>query len=139
VGEKEKKDGNSVVHGAESVELGIKIVHGIKSLQEMSQRQSLLPSVSQRCGCPDGVLNLPTIDISRRKLPNFLGAERHADLGQERVPNLRLGRPIEIVEVKSDVDTRAEGIVDDLDPVRRQEEDATVVLEVTKAEYGESS
>ena len=33
-----KNDRNSVVHGRESVELGIEIVHGIKGLQEMSQR-----------------------------------------------------------------------------------------------------
>lgn len=90
--------------------------------------------MSQRCGCPDGVLDLPTIYIPHRELPNFLGGERHADLGQERVPNLRLGPRIEIVEVKSDVDTRTEGIVDDLDSVRREEKDSTVVLEMTEAE-----
>ena len=99
----------------------------------MIQRQSLLPSMSQRCGCPDGVLDLSTIDVPRRKLPNFLRSERHADLGQERVPNLRLGRSIQVVEVKGDVNTRAEGIIDDLDPVRREEEDTAIVLEVTKA------
>lgn len=100
----------------------------------MSQRQSLLPSICQRCGCPDGVLDLPTVDIPGRELPDFLGGERRIDLGQEGIPDLRFGRPIEIVEIKSDVDTRAEGIVDDLDPVRCEEEDATVVLKVAKAE-----
>lgn len=91
--------------------------------------------MSQRCGCPDGVLDLPTVDIPRGKLPNFLGVERHTDFSQERIPNLRLGRPVEVVEIKSDVDTRTEGIIDDLNPVRRQEEDTAVVLEVTKAEW----
>ena len=102
----------------------------------MSHRQSLLPSMSQRSGCPYGVLDLPTVYIPRRKLPDFLGGERRADLGQERVPNLRLGRPIEVIEVKSDVDTRAEGVIDDLNPIGREEEDTTVVFEVTKAECG---
>jgi hypothetical protein len=47
---------------------------------------------------------------------------------------LRLGRRVEIVEVESDVDTRTEGIVDDLDSVGCEEEDPTVILEMTKAE-----
>ena len=89
--------------------------------------------MSQRCGCPDGVLDLPTIDIPHRKFPNFLRSERHADLGQERIPNLRLGWRVEIVEVESDVDTRTEGIVDNLYSVGREEEDPAIILEVTKA------
>ena len=99
----------------------------------MSQRQLLLPSVSQRCACPDGVLDLSTVDVPHREFPNFLSGERHADLGQERVPNLRLGRCIEIVEVESDVNTRTEGVVNDLDPVGCEEKNSAVVLEVTKA------
>jgi hypothetical protein len=99
----------------------------------MAQHQRLLPSVSQRSGCPNGILDLSTVDIPHRKLPNFLRGESRADLGQERVPNLRLGHRVEVVEVKSDVDTRTEGIVDDLDPVGREEEYTTVVFEMTKA------
>ena len=100
----------------------------------MSQRQRLIPSTRQRCGCPDGILDLSTIDIPYCKLPDFLRGERHPDLGQERVPNLRLGRCVEIVEVESDVDTRTEGIVDDLDSVGCEKEDPTVVFKMTKAE-----
>lgn len=89
--------------------------------------------MSQRCGCPDGVLDLPTIDIPHRKFPNFLRSERHTDLGQERIPNLRLGWRVEIVEVESDVNSGTEGIVDDLDSVGCEEKDSAVVLEMTKA------
>jgi len=128
-----------IVHGREGVELRSEVIHGIQSFQEMSQRQRLLPSTGQRCSCPDGILDLPTIDIPRRKLPNFLRGEHRADLGQERVPNLRLGRRVEIVEVECDVDTRAEGIVDDLDSVGCEEEDPTVVLEMAKAENRRAS
>ena len=123
-----------VVHGREGVKLRSKVIHSVHGLQEVSQRQRLLPSMGQRCGGPDGVLNLPTIDIPHRKFPNFLRGERHADLGQERVPNLRLGRSVKVVEVESDVDTRTEGVVDDFDSVGCEEEDSTVVLEVTEAE-----
>lgn len=100
----------------------------------MRQSQCLFPSMSQRRGCPDGILDLPTVDIPHRKFPNLLSSEGHADLGQERIPNLRLGRRVEIVEVESDVNTRAKGIVNDLYSVGREEEDPAVVLEVTKAE-----
>lgn len=65
----------------------------------MSQRQRFHPSVSQRCGCPNGILDLSTIDIPHSKLPNLLRGERGADLGQERVPDLCLGYRVEIVEV----------------------------------------
>lgn len=128
------EDRNLVVHGREGVELRGEVIHSIQGLQEVIQRQRLLPSMSQRCGCPDGILDLPAVDIPHRKFPNFLGGECHPDLGQERVPNLRLGRRVEIVEVESDVDTRTEGIVDDLDSVGCEEEDPTVILEMTKAE-----
>ena len=124
-----------VVHGRKGIELGIEVIHSIKSLQEMSQGQRLLPSVSQRRCRPDGVLNLPTIDIPHCKFPDFFGGERHTDLCQECSPNLRLGRSIEIVKVKSDVDTRAECIIDDLDPIGCKEEDAAVVFEMAKAKY----
>ena len=90
--------------------------------------------MSQGCGCPDGVLDLPSVDVPHRKFPDFLSGERHANLGQERVPNLRLRWRIEIVEVESDVDSGTEGIVDDLNSVGCEEKDSTVVLEVTKAE-----
>ena len=100
----------------------------------MSQRQRLVPSIGQGCGCPDGILDLPTVDIPHRKLPNLLRGELHADLGQERVPNLRLGHRVEIVEVESDMDTRTESIVDNLYSVGREEKNPAVVLEVTEAE-----
>ena len=45
-----------------------------------------------------------------------------------------LGWRIEIVEVKSDVSTRAERVIDDLDSVGRKEKNTTVVLEVAEAE-----
>ena len=128
------RDVNLVVHGRESVELRSKVIHSVKGLQEVSQRQPLLPSMGQRRGCPDGILDLPTIDVPHRKFPNLLRGERHADLGQERVPNLRLRSRVKIVEVESDVDTRTEGVVDDLDSVGCEEEDPAVVLEVTEAE-----
>lgn len=127
------KDRNLVVHGREGVELCSEVIHCVQSLQEMAQRQRLLPPMSQRCSCPNGVLDLPPIDISHRKLPDLLGSERYADLGQERVPNLCFGRCVEIVEVKSDVDSRTEGIVDDLDSIGCKEENSTVVLKMTKA------
>jgi len=92
--------------------------------------------MGQRCSCPDGVLDLPTINIPRGEFPNFLGVEGHADLGQECIPNLRLGNRVEIVEVEGNMDTRTEGIVDDLYSVGCEEEDSTVVLEMTKAERG---
>jgi hypothetical protein len=47
---------------------------------------------------------------------------------------LRLGRSVKVIEVESDVDTRTEGVVDDFDSVGCEEEDSTVVLEVTEAE-----
>jgi hypothetical protein len=127
-------DGNLVIHGRESIELRVEVIHGIKSLQEMSQSQRLLPSMSQRCSCPDGILDLPAVDVPRRKLPDFFRGEDCANLSQECVPNLSLSRYVEIVEVKSDVDTRAEGIIDNLHPIGRQEEDTTIILEVTQAE-----
>jgi len=77
--------------------------------------------MGQRCSCPDGVLDLPTVDIPRSEFPNFLDSERHADLCQECVPNLRLGRRIKIVEIEGDVDTRTEGVVDDLNSVSCEE------------------
>ena len=124
----ETKDRDLVVHGRKSVELRSKVVHGIQGLQEMSHRQCLLPSMGQRCSCPDGVLDLPAINIPRSEFPNFLSVEGHADLGQECVPNLRLGRRVEIVEVEGYVDTGSEGIIDDLNSVGCEEEDSTVVL-----------
>jgi len=90
--------------------------------------------MSKGCGCPDGILDLPTIDIPHRKLPNLLRGELHADLGQERVPNLRLGHRVEIVEVESDMNTRTESIVDNLYSVGRKEKNPAVVLKVTEAE-----
>lgn len=87
--------------------------------------------MSQGSGCPDGILDLPSIDIPHRELPDLFRSERHANLCQEGIPNLRLGTRIEVIEVKSDVDTRAEGIIDDLDTVGREEEDTTIILEVT--------
>lgn len=129
----EKMGLNLVVHGREAVELLGEVIQCVKGLQEMTQSQRLLPSMSQRCGCPDGILDLPTIDIPGRKFPNLFGGERDADLCQECVPNLRLGCHVEIVEVESDVDTRTEGIVDNLYSVGREEEDPAIILEVTKA------
>ena len=125
---------NLIVHGGEGVELGVEVIHGVKGLQEMSQRQRLLPSMGQRCGRPNGILDLPAVDIPHGELPDFLRGEGYANLGQEGVPNLGLGWRIEIVEVKSDVGTRAERIIDDLDSVSREEENTTVVLEVAEAE-----
>jgi len=127
------KDKNLVVHGREGVKLSSEVIHGVQGLQEVSHGQRLLPPVSQRCSCPDGILDLSTINISHCKFPDLLGGKRHANLGQERVPNLRLGRRVEIVEVESDVYTGTEGIIDDLDSVGCEEEDPTVVLEMTKA------
>src|SRR5579872_3618211 len=101
----------------------------------MTQSQRLLSPMSQRCGCSNGVLNLPTINIPHREFPNLLRGERHTDLGQERIPNLRLGTRIEIIEVKSDVNPRAEGIIDYLDSVSREEENTSIIFKVTKAGY----
>jgi len=130
----ETKGRGLVVHGREGVELCSEVIHSVQGLQEVSHCQRLLPSMGQRCSCPDGVLDLPAINIPCGEFPNFLRVEGHADLGQERVPNLRLGRRVEIVEVEGDVDTGTEGIVDDLDSIGCEEEDSTVVLEMTKAE-----
>ena len=131
---KPKLGTNLVVHRREGVELSSEVIHGIEGLQEMSQRQRFVPSMSQRCGSPDGILDLPAIDVPHRKFPDLLRGECHFNLGQERVPNLRLGCHVEIVEVESDVDTRTESIVDDLYSVGREEKNPTVVLKMTEAE-----
>ena len=100
------------------------------------------PSVSPRLSTSDravrhAFLICRPVDVARRELQDeVLPKVRvgHAGLAEERAPDLRLRRRTELPEVQRDVDAREEGLVEGLDAVRREEEDAAVVLDVAQAE-----
>ena len=86
---------------------------------------------------PACVLDLAPIDVALRERRDGLVRKHGADLFEEGSPNGKFCLLGELVEVQGDVDAREEGVVEGLDPVRGQEEDAAVVLDVPEASVAE--
>ena len=101
--------------------------------------QLLLPAARQRRRRPARILDLPAIDIALRELLKQIIRHllvRDPCLAEERAPDLSLRGRREFVEVQRNVDAREERLVEGLDAVRGEEEDAAVVLDVAQAATG---
>lgn len=136
--------GYSSVFSSNSAEFACELIHSIKRLHEMGERQMLVPANSQRIRSPRRILDLPSINILLRKLyqPLFLEfrlstiqwwySDFDAYFGEECAPDLGFGGLREFLEVEGDVDTGEEGFVECFDAVGGEEEDAAVVFDVAE-------
>ena len=115
-----------------------KLSHGIERLHEMAKRQLLPSSDGERMRCADRVLDLPAVDAAPGEVADLGAGDVRVDLADERGPDLLLGLLRELVKVQRDVDPREEGLVERFDPVRGEEHDPAVVLQVAKAARGVS-
>ena len=111
-------------------------IHEIQGPHDMRVPQGLLLSDGQRRSRPHRVLDNPPVKPPIGQSPQlFLGhtsfPNHHSGLSQEYGPHVSLGRHVEVLEIESNVDTRAKRLVNTLDTVGRQEQNATVVFQVT--------
>ena len=89
---------------------------------------------SKRMSRPNRILNLPPIDIPQSQRVNLFRSDgaRSADLGDESCPDLNFRFLRKVAEMERDVDTREERFVEYFDTIGGEEEDTTVVLDVTE-------
>ena len=78
------------------------------------------------------VLDLPSVGAALREHGHKYLHICDTSLAKEGAPDLRLRVLGELVKVERDVDAREEGLVEGLDAVRGEEEDAAVVLDVAQ-------
>lgn len=121
---------------ANSRKLFRELLHRVQCVRQMLVAQLHTTALSERARRPDGVFDLPPVDLALRELVKEVLPESgrlHTDFTEEGGPDL-LARVLgELVEVQRDVDAREEGLVESFNPVGGQEEDAAVVLDVAKA------
>lgn len=131
----ESSSGNTSLPSSHFAELLREIVHGIQSVHKVIVSQFLPSSESEALRGPGSILDLPPVDIPLREHTKLrLGDIRsRVHLGDEGLPDLILGFDGELVEVQSDVDTRKEGFIEDFDAIGREEHNAAVIFNVTKA------
>ena len=110
-----------------------KLGHRIERLHEMAKRELLAPADGERVRGADRVLDLPAVDAPPGEVADLRVGDVRVDLADERGPDLLLGLLRELVKVQRDVDPREEGLVERFDPVRGEEHDAAVVLQVAEA------
>ncbi len=101
----------------------------------MLERKLLSTAHSQRLCCPCRILDLPAIYVPLRQFLDLLRSDirRRANLADESRPDLYLGLKGQLVEMQRDMDTRQEGLIECLDTIGGQEEDASIVLDMTQA------
>ena len=89
---------------------------------------------SKRLRRPRCILNLSSINIPRCQRRNLLRRDqiRSPDLGDESFPDLFFGFLRKIAEMKRHVDTGEEGFIEHFDTIGSEEEDTTIVLDVTE-------
>lgn len=116
------------------IKLRSKLFHHIQRLNQMLKRHLIPFPHSERMSRPNRILNLPPIDIPQSQRVNLLGGDgaRSPDLGDESCPDLNFRFLRKVAEMERDVDTREERFVEYFDTIGGEEEDTTVVLDVTE-------
>lgn len=127
--------GGQALVAIHSPEISRKLLHRAQSLHKVLESQLLLATNGQRRCRPCRVLDLPTVDIALGKGLQHVFSELAATnvdshFLQERAPDLHLRVLGELLEVQSHMYTRQEGLIERLDSVRGQEEDAAIVFDV---------
>lgn len=109
--------------------------HRIHRLHQMHIRHLVSPSSRQRMRSTHCILNLSPVDFLFCQLRNLFIAYYMLSPGfdDERLPYLHLGCMRELREVQGNMDTREEGFVEYLYAIGGEEEDASVVLDVSEA------
>ena len=116
------------------IKLRSKLFHHIQRLNQMLKRHLIPFPHSKRMSRPNRILNLPPIDIPQSQRVNLLRSDgaRSPDLGDESCPDLNFRFLRKIVKMESHVNTGEEGFVECLDTIGGEEEDTTVVFDVTE-------
>ena len=124
-----------LIQNLQTLEILRKLIQSIQRLHKMPKPNLLPTRNSQRMRRPRSILDLPAIHIPRRQVPDLLRRDivGCANLGNKRSPDLFLGGLRKLLEVQGYMNTREEGLIEDLDAVGGQEENSAIIFNMAKA------